>query len=149
MRHSPELLQTELGWGRASRNATNRIHRGKRRCPKAPISGSRLVPVPGLGPGGGSRMGGIWGVGAVPPHTSVSPLQDADDPPLRCFHPGCPLAAHPACLAREFLREEPEQILPVEGRCPGYGARGIPWGRGDLQGGQGWDAGHWTEELQT
>lgn len=45
--------------------------------------------------------------------------QDAEDCLLRCFHPGCPLAAHPACLAQEFLREEPQQLLPVEGRCPG------------------------------
>ncbi|XP_065447147.1 structure-specific endonuclease subunit SLX1 isoform X1 [Chrysemys picta bellii] len=84
-------------------------------------------------------------------------LQDADNPPLRCFHPGCPLAAHPACLAREFLREEPEQILPVEGRCPGC-KNLLLWGDliryhqgcyGDLEEVPASSQGHWTEELQT
>lgn len=38
-------------------------------------------------------------------------------PPLRC--PRCPVAAHPPCLARHFLRSDPAHLLPVGGDCPG------------------------------
>ncbi|XP_050808362.1 structure-specific endonuclease subunit SLX1 [Gopherus flavomarginatus] len=84
-------------------------------------------------------------------------FQEVDDPPLRCFQPGCPLAAHPACLAREFLREEPEQLLPVEGHCPGC-KNLLLWGDliryhqgcyGDLEEVPASSQGHWTEELQS
>ncbi|XP_061299553.1 LOW QUALITY PROTEIN: structure-specific endonuclease subunit SLX1-like [Pezoporus flaviventris] len=39
-------------------------------------------------------------------------------PPLRCPRPPCPMAAHPPCLARCFLRLEPRELLPVGGACP-------------------------------
>ncbi|XP_006148282.1 structure-specific endonuclease subunit SLX1 isoform X2 [Tupaia chinensis] len=44
-------------------------------------------------------------------------LQD-EEGPLCCPHPGCTLRAHIICLAEEFLREEPGQLLPLEGQCP-------------------------------
>nr|XP_020014709.1 structure-specific endonuclease subunit SLX1 isoform X5 [Castor canadensis] len=44
-------------------------------------------------------------------------LQD-EEGPLCCPHPDCPLRAHMTCLAEEFLREEPGQLLPLEGQCP-------------------------------
>nr|XP_023471816.1 structure-specific endonuclease subunit SLX1 isoform X2 [Equus caballus] len=44
-------------------------------------------------------------------------LQD-EEHPLCCPHPVCPLRAHVICLAEEFLQEEPEQLLPLEGQCP-------------------------------
>lgn len=44
-------------------------------------------------------------------------LQD-EEGPLCCPHPGCPLRAHIICLAEEFLREDPGQLLPLEGHCP-------------------------------
>ncbi|KAM6155903.1 structure-specific endonuclease subunit SLX1 [Rhynchocyon petersi] len=44
-------------------------------------------------------------------------LQD-EEGPLCCPHPGCLLRAHVICLAEEFLREEPGQLLPLEGQCP-------------------------------
>ncbi|XP_050183189.1 structure-specific endonuclease subunit SLX1-like [Myiozetetes cayanensis] len=39
-------------------------------------------------------------------------------PPLRCPRPPCAMAAHPPCLARLFLRPEPQQLLPLGGTCP-------------------------------
>lgn len=44
-------------------------------------------------------------------------LQD-EEHPLCCPHPVCHLRAHVICLAEEFLQEEPEQLLPLEGQCP-------------------------------
>ncbi|KAK2511806.1 hypothetical protein Q9966_016548 [Columba livia] len=49
-------------------------------------------------------------------------------PIVRC--PRCPLAAHPACLARRFLREEPRELLPLRGNCPRCHAH-PPLGRRD------------------
>ncbi|XP_064900371.1 structure-specific endonuclease subunit SLX1-like isoform X7 [Columba livia] len=46
-------------------------------------------------------------------------------PIVRC--PRCPLAAHPACLARRFLREEPRELLPLRGNCPRCHAH-LLWG---------------------
>ncbi|KYO29964.1 structure-specific endonuclease subunit SLX1 [Alligator mississippiensis] len=83
-------------------------------------------------------------------------FQGEVDAPLRCIQSGCPLAAHPPCLARYFLQDEPHQFLPVEGRCPccktvvlwgdlirsHLGYRDNP--EDDLCSSQG----HWTEELQ-
>ncbi|XP_003418970.1 structure-specific endonuclease subunit SLX1 [Loxodonta africana] len=53
-------------------------------------------------------------------------LQD-EESPLCCPHPGCPLRAHVICLAEEFLQEEPGQLLPLEGQCPGC-KNSLLWG---------------------
>nr|XP_020137287.1 structure-specific endonuclease subunit SLX1 isoform X2 [Microcebus murinus] len=53
-------------------------------------------------------------------------LQD-EEGPLCCPHPGCPLRAHVICLAEEFLREEPGQLLPLEGQCPSC-ENSVLWG---------------------
>ncbi|NWT63033.1 SLX1 endonuclease, partial [Erythrocercus mccallii] len=46
--------------------------------------------------------------------------QEAEATPLlRCPRPLCSMAAHPPCLARLFLAQEPLQLLPVGGACPG------------------------------
>ncbi|XP_061251841.1 structure-specific endonuclease subunit SLX1-like [Bos javanicus] len=53
-------------------------------------------------------------------------LQD-EESPLCCPHPGCSLRAHVICLAEEFLQEEPGQLLPLEGACPGC-KNSLLWG---------------------
>ncbi|KAB0348724.1 hypothetical protein FD754_013581 [Muntiacus muntjak] len=53
-------------------------------------------------------------------------LQDEENP-LCCPHPGCSLRAHVICLAEEFLQEEPGQLLPLEGACPGC-KNSLLWG---------------------
>ncbi|XP_037670482.1 structure-specific endonuclease subunit SLX1 [Choloepus didactylus] len=53
-------------------------------------------------------------------------LQD-EEGPLCCPHPSCPLRAHVICLAEEFLQEEPGQLLPLEGQCPGC-KNSLLWG---------------------
>lgn len=53
-------------------------------------------------------------------------LQD-EEGPLYCPHPGCTLRAHMICLAEEFLQEEPGQLLPLEGQCPGC-KNSLLWG---------------------
>ncbi|KAM5227591.1 structure-specific endonuclease subunit SLX1 [Ctenodactylus gundi] len=83
-------------------------------------------------------------------------LQD-EESPLHCPHPGCPLKAHVICLAEEFLREEPGQLVPLEGQCPSC-KNSLLWG--DLI----WlcqvgteeededaelEEGHWTDMLET
>ncbi|XP_054664723.1 structure-specific endonuclease subunit SLX1 [Grus americana] len=55
------------------------------------------------------------------------PCKDEATPPLRCPRPLCPLAAHPPCLARLFLRPEPRELLPVGGACPRCHAH-LLWG---------------------
>ncbi|XP_074854598.1 structure-specific endonuclease subunit slx1-like isoform X2 [Carettochelys insculpta] len=113
-----------------------------------------------------ARGCGEWGQqepssvpGPTPQHCTVchQRFQEPDAAPLRCLQPGCPLAAHPACLAREFLREEPLQLLPVEGRCPGCESL-VLWGDlirrhqgcyGDVEEVPASLQGHWTEELRT
>ncbi|XP_043373006.1 structure-specific endonuclease subunit SLX1 isoform X3 [Dermochelys coriacea] len=120
-------------------------------------------PVRVLGRAGGRRKQGQEELSPPPGQAAqcctlcLKRLQDVDDPPLRCFHSGCPLAAHPACLAREFLREEPQQFLPVEGRCPGC-KNLLLWGDliryhqgcyGDLEAVPASSQGHWTDELQS
>ncbi|XP_028373591.1 structure-specific endonuclease subunit SLX1 isoform X1 [Phyllostomus discolor] len=72
--------------------------------------------------------------------TEPQPAQDAEAPctlcarvlqdeegPLCCPHPGCSLRAHMICLAQEFLQEEPGQLLPLEGQCPGC-KNSLLWG---------------------
>uniref|UniRef100_A0A670JAP2 GIY-YIG domain-containing protein n=2 Tax=Podarcis muralis TaxID=64176 RepID=A0A670JAP2_PODMU len=59
---------------------------------------------------------------ATPKRCSIclKKFQDGDnDIPLRCFHPGCTMAAHMTCLSRAFLAKEPLHFLPIEGQCPG------------------------------
>ncbi|XP_036268868.1 structure-specific endonuclease subunit SLX1 isoform X1 [Pipistrellus kuhlii] len=50
-----------------------------------------------------------------------------EEGPLCCPYPGCSLRAHMTCLAEEFLQEEPGQLLPLEGRCPGC-KNSLLWG---------------------
>ncbi|XP_075420823.1 structure-specific endonuclease subunit SLX1 [Tenrec ecaudatus] len=63
---------------------------------------------------------------AVPCTLCSRALQD-EESPLCCPHPGCPLKAHVICLAEEFLGEEPGQLLPLEGQCPGC-KNSLLWG---------------------
>lgn len=37
---------------------------------------------------------------------------------LHCMEPHCRLEAHIICLARHFLRSDPDRTLPLEGSCP-------------------------------
>ncbi|XP_036775403.2 structure-specific endonuclease subunit SLX1 isoform X1 [Manis pentadactyla] len=53
-------------------------------------------------------------------------LKDGEGP-LCCPYAGCPLRAHMICLAGEFLQEEPGQLLPLEGQCPGC-KNSLLWG---------------------
>lgn len=52
---------------------------------------------------------------------------EKDGPMLSCIHKSCTMRAHVVCLAGEFLKREPESILPVEGTCPGCQKRML-WG---------------------
>nr|XP_044603564.1 structure-specific endonuclease subunit SLX1 isoform X2 [Equus asinus] len=76
---------------------------------------------------GGRKKGGAWRTSGRGPWemvlivhgfpSAVAALRD-EEHPLCCPHPVCPLRAHVICLAEEFLQEEPEQLLPLEGQCP-------------------------------
>lgn len=54
-------------------------------------------------------------------------LGQDEEGPLCCPNPGCWLRAHVICLAEEFLREEPGQLLPLEGQCPSC-EKSLLWG---------------------
>ncbi|KAG8534630.1 hypothetical protein GDO81_018971, partial [Engystomops pustulosus] len=54
---------------------------------------------------------------AQPCRVCYETLQSKEDA-LRCFHPGCTLIAHILCLAKLFLQNEPNHLIPVEGPCP-------------------------------
>ncbi|XP_076997470.1 structure-specific endonuclease subunit SLX1 [Tamandua tetradactyla] len=82
------------------------------------------------------------------------PLQDEEDP-LCCPHPSCPLRAHVICLAEEFLQEEPGQLLPLEGQCPGC-KNSLLWGdlirlcgMGTEEEEEDSEEEHWTDMLAT
>lgn len=46
---------------------------------------------------------------------------------LSCINRSCDMKAHSVCLAREFLKGDPDSILPIEGDCPGCHKR-VLWG---------------------
>ncbi|XP_062919479.1 structure-specific endonuclease subunit SLX1 [Mobula hypostoma] len=46
---------------------------------------------------------------------------------VSCVHPWCTARSHIICLAQRFLQGDPEQLLPLEGVCPGCG-RSFLWG---------------------
>ncbi|XP_053550648.1 structure-specific endonuclease subunit SLX1 [Bombina bombina] len=80
----------------------------------------------------------------------------SEDDALHCFHPGCTLTCHILCLAKVFLQNEPDQLIPVEGQCPSCG-HSVLWGDlirykkgcyGDLEEISSSQA-HWVDELQS
>lgn len=74
------------------------------------VWGGGVASGEGLRQSGEGRWLGGRGLGVSPPPQEAPP-------PLRC--PRCPVAAHPPCLARHFLRSDPAHLLPVGGDCPG------------------------------
>ncbi|XP_017374632.1 structure-specific endonuclease subunit SLX1 isoform X2 [Cebus imitator] len=115
---------------------------------------------------GGRKKGGAWRTSGRGPWemvlvvhgfpSAVAALRD-EQGPLCCPHPGCLLRAHMICLAEEFLREEPGQLLPLEGQCPSC-EKSLLWGdliwlcqmdtekeAEDLE----LEEAHWTDLLET
>ncbi|XP_028914532.1 structure-specific endonuclease subunit SLX1 [Ornithorhynchus anatinus] len=73
---------------------------------------------PQPGPAGKSKgMAAGAGAGAYC-SLCLRPVED-EDGPLRCPHSTCPFRAHLLCLAQDFLQGQPQQLLPLEGCCPG------------------------------
>ncbi|KAG8430480.1 hypothetical protein GDO86_020529 [Hymenochirus boettgeri] len=86
--------------------------------------------------------------------TGIMVRKDKDDA-LHCFHPGCTLTSHILCLAKLFLLNDPQHLIPVEGVCPSCG-HSVLWGDliryrkgcyGDLEEISN-SQGHWVDELQ-
>lgn len=44
-----------------------------------------------------------------------------------CVHEGCVLKCHVVCLARQFLSNEPSEVIPTTGKCP-WCKRRLIWG---------------------
>ena len=38
--------------------------------------------------------------------------------PVSCLSETCSMTSHARCLARRFLRDDSEQLVPIQGRCP-------------------------------
>lgn len=43
---------------------------------------------------------------------------EKDDNVLKCVHPKCHMQSHTTCLAKLFLGEYQDEVIPVEGKCP-------------------------------
>ncbi|KAM5152283.1 structure-specific endonuclease subunit slx1-like [Mantella aurantiaca] len=80
----------------------------------------------------------------------------SEDDALHCFHPGCSLTSHIICLAKLFLLNQPQHLIPVEGVCPSCG-KCVLWGDlirykkgcyGDLEEISNSQA-HWVDELHS
>lgn len=75
--------------------------------------------------GGEQACSGLFGV--VNRCTVCKKLIAANSSSLSCINKSCGMMAHLVCLAGEFLRDDSESILPIEGNCPGCRKR-ILWG---------------------
>ncbi|XP_028844394.1 structure-specific endonuclease subunit SLX1 [Denticeps clupeoides] len=79
------------------------------------------------------------------------------DEKLSCFHHACHMICHLICLARHFLKSEPDCMIPIEGQCPGCHSS-VLWGDlirhkkgcyGDLEEiTSSSSQEHWADELQ-
>uniref|UniRef100_A0A8C4QW79 SLX1 homolog B, structure-specific endonuclease subunit n=1 Tax=Eptatretus burgeri TaxID=7764 RepID=A0A8C4QW79_EPTBU len=83
------------------------------------------------------------------------PFEDEEDV-ITCFQPACLLSYHIICLAKKFLHNEPDQLLPNEGICPSC-KTSVLWGDlvrykngcyGDLEEMGASAQVHWTDDLQ-
>lgn len=55
------------------------------------------------------------------------PSASAVDGPMRCPLKGCRMRCHVVCLAKHWLRDEPDELMPTGGACPGC-SEFLTWG---------------------
>ena len=46
---------------------------------------------------------------------------------MRCYQENCTMESHMVCLAKHFLKKEPDQMVPIDGTCP-VGNHTLLWG---------------------